>query len=587
MTAVTTSRNSVLRAGLVVPGITLAMWVAAGPALAHTELVSSSPSAQQVLTDPPAQVLLVFNEPVQPALSRLTVTGPRGVQATVGAISHGRHGKASLRGTLSAPLPAGSYRVDWRTVSSDDGHPSSGSYSFRMLNARTVPAAAQPPPVHAQTPHDGIAAAVYGVSRWLAFVGFVALVGGLYFLVACWPQARSRRAWRLQVAGGWGALVLATVAMLVSYGAYVTGAPAARIADFSLLGTTMSSQTGMTLATRLALLLALALAAYLLRRSVQPPGGSSRALVLTVGALLAATWSATSHSESSAHPGSLVVLDVMHLVAAAVWLGGLAALGLAGLRETGARDETRNVVSRFSSIAVIAVGVLVGTGCIQAWQQLGSLSALGDSRYARLLLFKVGLVALAVLLAGVVRFRLLRSRQWRLASPSPPVPRLRRLVLAETAIGVAVLTITSLLVSSDPARASHPGKPAPVVAATSASRPTPQPVYGQVAYDAGIGKSGQGAVVVAVDPPAVGPSSIHLTVLDQAGTPRRVTTLTGLLRRGAVGQSPTVIRFTRLGQGHYVSAGVTFPTAGAWQLGIGFLLPSSATATSLVSITVR
>ena len=80
---------------------------------------------------------------------------------------------------------------------------------------------------------------------------------------------------------------------------------------------------------------------------------------------------------------------------------------------------------------------------------------------------------------------------------------------------------------------------------------------------------------------------MHVTVLDKAGTPRPVTALTGLLRPVAADQSPTVITFARLAQGHYVSTRLAFPTAGAWQIGVGFQLPSQATATTLLSITVR
>jgi copper transport protein len=102
-------------------------------------------------------------------------------------------------------------------------------------------------------------------------------------------------------------------------------------------------------------------------------------------------------------------------------------------------------VKRFSRLALMAVAVLVATGLYQAWREVGSVSALMDTAYGRLLLAKV-VVLLCVI--GVAR----RSRglvaTWRSANEVA----LRRTVVLELA-GASVLLLLAVLLSANaPAR---------------------------------------------------------------------------------------------------------------------------------------
>jgi copper transport protein len=316
------------------------------------------------------------------------------------------------------------------------------------------------------------------------------------------------------------------------------------------------------------------------------PGRSGPLAVLAAGALLASTWAAISHSESSAHAGPLVVLDVVHLVATAVWLGGLVVLGFAILREADL-DVARAAVSRFSTAAAWSVVVLVSTGCVQAWQRVGSMSALTDNDYALLLAVKVALVAMTLGLAGFARFRMVPRQPAQLG-------QLRRLVLVELGFGIAVLTVTSVLVNTEPARTAH----AQLIAAERAARPVGQAAVrpaalragslsGVVPYDAAVGTTGRGTIQVTVAPAAVGSTEIHLSVLDSANTPRPVEKLSVALRpTGALGQQPIPVAFTEISPGHYVSRGAWFPAAGSWQLGIALRLSGDAAAVAVAGIAV-
>jgi copper transport protein len=554
----------------------------ARPAEAHASLVASSPAELEILSTPPQQLMLVFDEAVEPDLSAVLVTGPRRTSLRVGTLTHGRFAPSYLVAELSGPAPAGDWTVTWRAVSNDDGHATGGSFSFRTLTAGTARAALDNTSPSPRLTGGGGVRAVYGTARWSAFLGFSVLAGGAYFLVICRLEARTRRAALLVVAGG-GVLLVSTGAALVTYGPQAERSSA--IWDLSLLRATLASRVGHLLLLRLALLVGLAGVALVVARARQRAGAlpqGSREVVLGAAAALAATWSLASHSDSGGHPLPLVALDVMHLVACAIWLGGLAVLGLVVLVDKDSASS-RQAARRFSSTAATCVGVLVFTGSVQAWQRVGTPHALLDNEYALLLLGKLGLVWLTLLLAGVARFRVLRV-------PVFNVSALRRVVYAEAALAVAVLTVTSVLVTTQPARSAH----AELVAARTASRPEQaalrpaalavQPLSGQAPYDAGRGESSRGVVAVTVVAPRVGVSEVHLTVLDAAGDARAVDQLVAALKPPTGPQVPLTLRLIE--PGHYVSTGARFTVAGAWRLGLALRLPSGAGALVTVGVQV-
>lgn len=130
---------------------------------------------------------------------------------------------------------------------------------------------------------------------------------------------------------------------------------------------------------------------------------------------LAATWAMAEHASTGLQPTVAMPVDVLHLLAVAVWLGGLAALVVS--LYWGPPVE-RTAVRRFSRLAFGSVVVLVATGLYQSWRQVGTWQALTDTTYGRLLLVKVALV---VVLVGIAWM----SRQWTGRLAEVPAAELR------------------------------------------------------------------------------------------------------------------------------------------------------------------
>ncbi len=103
---------------------------AAGAASAHAKLVSADPKAGGVAKGQPSSIDLNFSEEVSDKLSGAEVKDAAG-KALPSSTMLDKSSK-SMMVMFKAPLAAGSYKVDWRAVASDDGHKTTGTYNFTV-----------------------------------------------------------------------------------------------------------------------------------------------------------------------------------------------------------------------------------------------------------------------------------------------------------------------------------------------------------------------------------------------------------------------------------------------------------------------
>ncbi len=143
--------------------------------------------------------------------------------------------------------------------------------------------------------------------------------------------------------------------------------------------------------------------------------------------------------------GGLATVQVaaqwVHIVAAGIWMGGLAAL-LLGLRGS-PDDEKATAVRRFSRWAGLALAAIVATGLLRAVQEVGTLDALVSTDFGRLIIAKSGLLGILALLGAVNRIHGVPAAI-RTLGP------LRRVGLVEVSVGVVVLLATGALVNLAP-----------------------------------------------------------------------------------------------------------------------------------------
>jgi len=408
-------------------------------AWAHARLLRSEPADGAVLAAAPTSVRFVFDDTVRVA------SGTRAIRNGGGSVLAGKPRMAGGK-TLVVPLRGGlgdgDYTVLWRVLS-DDGHTIAGVSAFGVGKGRGPPTAA--------LSAENRPGAEDVVSRLLFFAGLLTAVGAAFFRFAV-GQASVRvllGSFLLVFVGVSG--LIHDVALSTRFGTVMVGAAIAAAAG--------------------ALLAALAPVAPRLE-----PLAFATAFVLLPAPTLA------GHALDRGLPKIEVAVDLLHVAAASLWVGGLLALALS-LRRPGDRAST---LRRFSNLALISVGVLVVTGVVSAVSELRSFSQLWSTGYGRVLLVKSALLTVLVAIGWLNRYRLL---------PRLSLAALRRNVVVELTLFAGLVAAVALLTDLRPGR----DQVAAATAAPAAKGVPPLPARGMVVQAR---EDGRLAVALAIRPPA-------------------------------------------------------------------------------------
>jgi copper transport protein len=444
----------IARTALTLLPLTAVLALAPASAWGHAAFLSAQPEPGTRFQTGPAEIELTFTEPLNRELSDASVVNLDTGDEVPVALATGGERRVLMRPQVR--LGRAPYRVRWHTVSTLDGHPLEGSFSFgvRTAAAGGEQAVEQSPLARDGWHRIGARAILYaslfffagGVlnavllaprgrpQRWLVpeAIDWVAKGSGVD------PGRRADRLWQRTLSAGAVATV-AAVAVAVIEAADAGGGLSLHSIDSYLL----SNGAGLS---RVGTVLAVALAAALARRW---------AIASASWLLLALLTVALSGHANSADPRVLAVLtDWVHLVAAAVWIGGIAQLAAAwlpGISRVGSALRLaviRDVLSPFGRVALVAFAVVVLSGSLNALIELGHPQELWQSAYGRVLAVKIALVA-AIAAASYAHALRLRPRLVA-ANPHPPgrlEGRHWRLLGGEPWLGLAVLLAAAALVA--------------------------------------------------------------------------------------------------------------------------------------------
>jgi len=535
----------------------------ATPALAHATVVGSDPAESSRLEAAPSKVTVVFSEDVTLGGGYLKVVDSKSNIVSEGTAKIDGH---NVTVPLKSGLGDGSYIVSYR-ITSADSHPIGGAYAFVVGNGPLV--AATGSVVGGGT--NGVISKTFDVARFVGFVGVV-LLGGLAFIVLCWPAGRTDPRARKLIWYGWWATVAGAVLGLILQGPYAAGTGLLDLLNSSLLKTTLGTTYGRMLCARLILLGVLAVLAVRILREPQRTAEKSRArdedLAAICGLGVLATYGGVGHAAAGSSPTLALLADTSHLAAASVWIGGLIILA-ACLLPRHRTGELAEALPRYSRLALGCVAVLAVTGTYQAWREVWPIPALWSTSYGQLLLAKVIgfllIVAVAYFSRQAVQRRYVRpvahalavkedgtvGSVATLAEPEPRelgedrrmVRRLRTSVGIELVLGIVVLAVAAVLVSQAPARNTYI-----------------KPVDKTVALASG------GTAEVELTPAKVGQNTLTVKVLDKSGKPvdARAVTATEALPSDQYG--PLDVTMRKTGTGQYSSPTVSLTKTGNWEL---------------------
>jgi methionine-rich copper-binding protein CopC len=173
-----------LRALAVVLAAAALLVAAADAAQAHNILEGTSPANGATVKIVPAAVTLTFNEPALALGTEIIITGPGGPAQSGAAVLVNN----TVSEHVSPGSPAGEYKVVWR-VSSDDGHPVTGTFSFTATSASPGQraAAATAAASAAPTPASGSGSSL--VLWWVMAAAVLILVPLVVLVVTRRPRA--------------------------------------------------------------------------------------------------------------------------------------------------------------------------------------------------------------------------------------------------------------------------------------------------------------------------------------------------------------------------------------------------------------
>jgi putative copper export protein len=363
-----------------------------------------------VLASAPADVKLLFDGEIRPA------GGDRVIDARGRSVLAGpAHRQAGNGHVLVLPLrpglSRGAYTVRWRVVS-DDGHLVSGVLAFAV-------GAGSPRPV--PTLSAGGGTSFPQIALRFLFLAGVLVAGGAALTGRLLLEPGRRRIETIVIAGG---------LVLIAAGGFGLLAiePAADATRFGR-------------ATEAAAIAALVGLAAALAAIILP---SVAVVVSIIGALELLAPTLAGHALDPRHLRWLIALaDLVHVGAAAVWIGGLVVLVV---------GRGRRARERFPAIALDALAVLGAASIPRAIAAFPSLASVVHTSYGQAVLVKTGLLAAILLLAWANRRRFAR------AGVSGELALLAVLV-------VAIAVLTDL----------RPPPRAAAAAPTAAGRPLPPP----------------------------------------------------------------------------------------------------------------
>ena len=578
---------------------------------AHAELLGTSPASGSTVATEPTEVIFKYNENVGGTLGAVRVYNADGEQVDDLKVSHPGGHEHWMGVGLKPGLPDGTYTATYRVISADT-HIVYGGLVFDIGHgglASKVTVAG----LIGREESGRVTKIAFGVVRSLDYISIALLLGGLGFLLIAWlpgfaAVADGAPEWRLAARAftrrmQWLLLAAAALGFVVSVlGILLQGASAAGVSLWSSLkGTvieaTLESRFGEVWGLRaidwLALCALLAAGSALARRPARSLSGDHGStgsdagtgsltlpprwllgLIAVCAGYLAATPALSGHASIQSPTAIFFPADVLHVLAASVWVGGIACLLLAlpaATRRLEGPQRSRLLLAtlvRFSPVALAAVIAIAVTGVVQAYIDVRSLNALLHTTYGALIIVKVVLLLALISLGWINRERVIPALGRIAGRGEPPGESgvlARRTMRRELALMLCVFGVTAALISYAP----------PIDAAS-----------GPFSADTTLGPA---ELEMTVEPAEVGSNTVHVYLINaKTGTQFTATKeFTATASLPAKGIGPLPLHAIAAGPGHYVLNSVVLSPRGTWEIQISDRISEFEEFTRTVKVPIR
>ncbi len=581
------------RLHLLIPVLACAASLACAPAaFAHAQLLGTSPASGSTVQRQPAEIIFKFNQDVGGTLGAVRVYNAQGNEVDNLDVSHPEGQEHWMGVGLKPGLPDGTYTATYRVISADT-HIVYGGLVFNIGHPGAAPKFTVASLI-SRNKSGEVTEIAFGVVRGLDYLTIALMLGGLAFMLVAWlpglaavanaePEwqaaarmfaQRMRRLLLLAIALG----IVVSVLGILLQGASAAGVSLWASLKSTILENTLESRFGKVWGLRaidwVALGGLLSLAMALQRRAASrissdrestnpetdavalaPPPRWLLALIGLGAAYLAATPAFSGHASIQSPTAVFFPSDVLHVLAASVWVGGIACLLLvlpAATRQLQSPQRGRLLLAtlaRFSPLALGSVIVIAVTGVVQAYIDVRSLDGLLHTTYGALIIVKVLLLLLLIGLGWVNRERVIPALK-RIAdagqAPGSTGVLARRTMRGELVLMLSVFGVTAALISYAP----------PIDAAS-----------GPFSTNTTLGPA---ELEMTVEPAKVGLNTVHLYLIDaKTGaqfTATKELKVTAVLPSKGIGPLP--LQANVAGPGHFILSSAELSPGGTWELQI-------------------
>ena len=385
-----------------------------GTAHAHSTLLEMEPAEDVVTQEPPSEITLRFNEPVEHDLALVTVYDWNADPVFTGNPDNNDTERSpSLEFTLPE-LEEGTYTVKWNVVSAD-GHPVDGSYAFAVGEATEggVKSAGA----------DSDAEGLLILSRLLP-EGLLLVGAGLFWF--SWLAERRKFPsldilWKKKRSIGAILIILGSISELIAYSASLPP---------GILGVILNGRWELLLDFPFVLML-FAQLFFLLLLFIP---GMERGWYLTLWLALAATPAFGGHVWGMEYPFVALVPRILHQLSIAFWLGALVYVLflLIGQQKKNTNISWTAFRPFFVRRMLVASSLVILTGLVMVWLQSGLTGVFTDWKtWSVLVILKI------LLTLTMLSMALFQTLKWRRMQDFLT----RRTVRIEWLIGIVVLVL--------------------------------------------------------------------------------------------------------------------------------------------------
>ena len=417
-------------------------------ASAHSHMIESNPSENEILHTVPLNISVTFNAPIQASFYSLEVynRGGKRVDADKSVLKENK-----LENKLPDNLENGTYTVKWKIVS-NDGHPTEGALSFqieveplkkeRTINEKQIVEEKKEAAIEVKQPANINIASKDETGVWqtliqgIFYLSLSLYIGVLFFYLKLLPKnyfsqmdVKSHKLLCFAYVGLIFSIVLSLPLQVLNISETISLSSISKILSSTIFGTAWI--------VAMLLVILLLMTTYLMK-TTRVKLFTTLSFILLLALMLIKSF--IGHPMIVSVQAAAVAMNFMHLLAMSLWLGGLLTILILFpkiLKSINSAERSNlywQVLQSFSSWAILFVSVLLASGVLSSLLHIDSVSSLVSTRYGQVLLAKVGLMFIMILF-GVYHF--FKTKQKK--------SQLKRSIWIEFSLGLIVLILAGIL----------------------------------------------------------------------------------------------------------------------------------------------